>query len=268
MSNTNYPGAIDSPYDPTTTDTLATANHHTLHGLVNDAIVAAETKLGIGSSNQTPAANQLLLGNGAGTTAWGPITPAYATGSTTGTGNFALSASPTFTGTLVAAALGVSGNATVGGTLGVTGVATFTAVPVLPAGTNKLGYNAVTANGTVASTSFVTFTTTPLAVTFTMPAGGRDAKVTVTGSFSGSGLGFAQSLAVYEGATNLGQITWSQSVANNYTPVTFVIDVPTPTAGSHTYTLYGAAASGTLTMQASAGGAGVSGAATILVEAI
>jgi hypothetical protein len=201
MSNTNYPGAIDSPYDPTTTDTLATANHHTLHGLVNDAIVAAETKLGIGSSNQTPAANQLLLGNGAGTTAWGPITPAYATGSTTGTGNFALSASPTFTGTLVAAALGVSGNATVGGTLGVTGVSTFTAVPVLPAGTITL---ASVSSSTSQSGLGSLVILTGLTSTVTIPAGGRTVRIELfVPSITNSANGYVQ-LALYNSATVTG----------------------------------------------------------------
>src|ERR1700761_5733459 len=71
MSNTNYPGAVDSPYDPYTSDTLATANHHLLHGIVNDAVVAIENKVGFGSSNQSPTSGALLVGQTtAGTSSW------------------------------------------------------------------------------------------------------------------------------------------------------------------------------------------------------
>lgn len=70
MSNTTYPGSIDSPTNPSTSDTLATAPHHTQHGLVNDAVVAIETKLGTGSSGQTPSNGSFLVGNGAGATQW------------------------------------------------------------------------------------------------------------------------------------------------------------------------------------------------------
>jgi len=70
MSNTAYPGAIDSPTNPSTNDTLATVPHHTQHGLVNDAVVAIETKLGTGSSGQTPSNGAYLVGNGSGATQW------------------------------------------------------------------------------------------------------------------------------------------------------------------------------------------------------
>lgn len=231
MSNTNYPGAIDSPYDPTTTDTLATANHHTLHGLVNDAIVAAETKLGIGSSNQTPAANQLLLGNGAGTTAWGPITPAYATGSTTGTGNFALSASPTFTGTLVAAALEVSGNATVGGTLGVTGGATVNSNPVW----QYLGYAQITADFNTASTSYVDVT--GLSVTVTIPAGVTKVRITAFighGSASVANAGLALNIYDVTASAQLNQADAATDASGDTVSMN-PIAIHTPAAGSRTY---------------------------------
>ena len=48
----------------------------------------------------------------------------------TGTVSNVMSASPTLTGTVTAAAANFSGNITIGGTLGVTGVATFTAQPI------------------------------------------------------------------------------------------------------------------------------------------
>lgn len=70
MSNTVFPGNIDSPYNPTTNDTLGSATHHQIEGLQNDAIVQLETKLGTGSSNQVPSNGSFLVGNGTGATQW------------------------------------------------------------------------------------------------------------------------------------------------------------------------------------------------------
>lgn len=71
MSNTTFPTAIDSPaYDPQTTDTLASASHHVLHGFANDAILAIEQKLGSGPSNNSPTTNSLLQGTGTDTSEW------------------------------------------------------------------------------------------------------------------------------------------------------------------------------------------------------
>jgi hypothetical protein len=71
MSNTNFPGAIDTgPTNPSTSDTLASNPHHTQHGFANDAVIAVETKIGNGASNQTPVNNSLLFGNGSGTSTW------------------------------------------------------------------------------------------------------------------------------------------------------------------------------------------------------
>lgn len=70
MSNTSYPTSIDSPTNPSTSDTLATVPHHLQHGLENDAIVALETKLGTGASNQTASNGSFLVGSGTGATSW------------------------------------------------------------------------------------------------------------------------------------------------------------------------------------------------------
>ena len=71
MSNTTFPITIDpAPYDPQTTDTLASASHHLLHGIVNDALVAIETKLGYASENNTPSLNSLLVGTATGQSQW------------------------------------------------------------------------------------------------------------------------------------------------------------------------------------------------------
>ena len=79
MSNTVYPTAIDTVTDPATTDTLASVPHNVQHGLVNDAVVQLETKLGIGAS--TPVAGYFLVGNGPGSSGWvkSPISPSFST---------------------------------------------------------------------------------------------------------------------------------------------------------------------------------------------
>ena len=47
MTDSVYPGAIDSPVDPAPTDPMNNPSHAHEHDLVNDAIVAIETALGI-----------------------------------------------------------------------------------------------------------------------------------------------------------------------------------------------------------------------------
>lgn len=82
MSNTNFPGAIDTgPANPSTSDTLASNPHHTQHGFENDAVIAVETKLGNGTGSQTPVANSFLMGYGAGTSKWfaSPTSPSFTT---------------------------------------------------------------------------------------------------------------------------------------------------------------------------------------------
>lgn len=81
MSNTNYPGALDTPTNPGTGDTLASVPHHLQHGLENDAIVAIETKLGTGASLQTPTTNGFLIGTGTGASQWqpSPTSPSFTT---------------------------------------------------------------------------------------------------------------------------------------------------------------------------------------------
>jgi hypothetical protein len=71
MSNTNFPTAIDSqPYDPQTTDTLASASHHVLHGFANDAIIALENKIGYGAAANSPVTGSMLMGVGTGQSEW------------------------------------------------------------------------------------------------------------------------------------------------------------------------------------------------------
>lgn len=71
----DFPTSITSPTDPTTADTLNSPSHAGQHQSHNAEIVAIETKVGTGSSNQTPASDRLLVGTGAGTTDWSKVSP-------------------------------------------------------------------------------------------------------------------------------------------------------------------------------------------------
>lgn len=57
MSNSAYPGSLDTFVNPTSSDVLNSSNplllHHYQHGLENDAILALETKVGITNSSDT-----------------------------------------------------------------------------------------------------------------------------------------------------------------------------------------------------------------------
>jgi hypothetical protein len=135
----------------------------------------------------------------------------------------------------------------------------------------KLGYAQATSDGTTTSTTLTAFTTTTLSVTVTVPAGGRDIKITVCGSFKGSVSGDGYMIGIVEsGSTALGQFTWTQNGNNYYTPITLVAHISAPSAASHTYNVYGAAAGGTLTMIGGALSTGAigDGPTSILVEAI
>lgn len=79
----NFPTSLDNSStlpNPTGTSTQASPDHASLHVNENSAIIAAETKLGIGSS--TPTSTMLLRGTGAGTSAWDKAAP---TGTIVGT---------------------------------------------------------------------------------------------------------------------------------------------------------------------------------------
>lgn len=73
----NFPASLDngtSLPNPTGANTQNNPDHAGLHSTENAAIIAAETKLGTGAT--VPAANQLLVGTGAGTSAWQGLTSA------------------------------------------------------------------------------------------------------------------------------------------------------------------------------------------------
>lgn len=73
----NFPVSLDTGSSlptPTSGNNTNNPSHSALHGAENAAIIATETKLGIGAT--TSAANQLLVGTGAGTSAWQGLTSA------------------------------------------------------------------------------------------------------------------------------------------------------------------------------------------------
>lgn len=67
-----YPSTIDSPDVSMQGTTLfATEDHANQHRTVGSAVIAIENKLGIGSGSA--ALNQILVGSGIGTAAWGSV---------------------------------------------------------------------------------------------------------------------------------------------------------------------------------------------------
>lgn len=66
-----FPGSLPPAGTAVSTDTLAAAGHTALHNNDRDEIRAIATKIGTGAS--TPAANTVLRGTGAGTSAWGQV---------------------------------------------------------------------------------------------------------------------------------------------------------------------------------------------------
>jgi hypothetical protein len=94
-----YPGTIDSYTPVQGTSLLASVDHAGQHNQAGSAVVSLENKLGIGSGSA--AANQILVGSGAGTTAWGTTWNNGALGSPTITGgtiNSAVLGTPTIQG--------------------------------------------------------------------------------------------------------------------------------------------------------------------------
>ena len=74
---TAYPGSLDTVSSQLRTDITASTDmnasgyeHHTMHVNVNGAVVKLETKLGTDSSNSAPSTGAVLIGTGAGASAW------------------------------------------------------------------------------------------------------------------------------------------------------------------------------------------------------
>jgi hypothetical protein len=96
---TNFPTALDTSTqlpNPAAGNNTNSPSHSSLHGNENGAIIALETKVGIGAT--TPAANTLLFGTGAGTSSWTALTSAQLAATLsdeTGTGSVVFANTPT-----------------------------------------------------------------------------------------------------------------------------------------------------------------------------
>ena len=107
---TNYPGSLDTSTQqpsPTATTEMAVPGfeHDVVHTNHSGAIIALETKVGTGSS--TAAANSVLAGTGAGTSAW---TTGALANDTTGNAATATALATGRTISLTGAATGTSGS--------------------------------------------------------------------------------------------------------------------------------------------------------------
>lgn len=96
---TNFPNALDNSTslpNPGSTDDTNSPSLSSGQTVQNGAVIAVETKVGTGSSSQTAIANSVLLGDGTGTSHWGPVTSGFVS-SSTGTGPFVLANGATLT---------------------------------------------------------------------------------------------------------------------------------------------------------------------------
>jgi len=99
--SSNFPTSKDDAVslpNPAATNKQNSPSHSFIHSNANDAIKAIESKVGIGDT--MPAVNKVLLGTGAGTSAWQQLTSAELRGvlsDETGTGEAVFSTTPTIT---------------------------------------------------------------------------------------------------------------------------------------------------------------------------
>lgn len=274
-----YPGALPPAGSASSTATLADAGHTSLHNTDRDGILAVATKVGTGAS--TPAANLVLRGTSAGTSAWGQVALAddvsgilpvanggTGTNTSTGSESVVLSNSPTIVTPTIASfinALHDHENAAGGGQLdGDALSAASIGNTHLTTSAITLGYAQITSDFT--STTTPTFTDiTGLSVAVTVPTGGRRVRISVYARYasvsSGAGNGF--DIQILEGTT-VKSIVSQTSAGANYANGVYAVAVYTPAAGTYTYkTQFSQGAAGTFTVAA-----GATYPAFILVELI
>ena len=119
-----YPTTLDTSGtlpNPTGTSTLASPDHGALHVSENVAIIALETKMGIGAS--TPTSGYFLVGTGTGTSAWTKVVP---TGLVVGTSDSQTLTNKTLTSPTINTAIIVNPTLTVDSVAGYTGATTGT----------------------------------------------------------------------------------------------------------------------------------------------
>jgi len=261
---TNFPTSLDNstslPYPSSGNFT----NAPSLAGLndnQNDALIATQTKLGIGAS--TPTSGKFLTGTGTGTSAWANTVPA---GTVVGTSDSQTLTNKTLTSPTISSP--VITNATISTDL-ITGYTTsntgtvygipITTGVINTAGTingaslvantitaNSLsnsaitiGYAQTTADFSSASTTAVQVT--GLTTTVTIPTGSRKIKITAFTSYMYAGTAAAAAyISIWDGTVGSGtQLQESQvtSSTGGQAYVGIAIAVVTPAAGSKTYNI-------------------------------
>lgn len=147
-----FPTTLPSYTITSGSETLNTAGGGTgLSGLLNAYeidITAIGTKLGTGAS--TPAANQILISNGAGTSTWQGLTSAQlasVVSDETGTGSLVFSSSPTIVTPTIASFTNANhdhSNAAGGGSLGTVTATSLTTNTIAASGANHISLTAGT----------------------------------------------------------------------------------------------------------------------------
>lgn len=147
--STNYPTALDSagttlPY-PTANDDRNSPSLSSISDNEHDAIIATETKLGIGSSLQSPTNGFLLAGTGTGTSEW---SVAYPAGTIVGTTDTQTLTNKTLTSPIINSP--TISSPTITGSLGNISTGTLTSSGLITAN------NGITASGAVTSSGLIT----------------------------------------------------------------------------------------------------------------
>lgn len=286
----NFPTSLDTTLtlpNPTGTSTQASPDHAALHTTENVALIAVETKLGIGAS--TPSSTNLLVSTGTGTSAWSKLAPGGVILGTTDSQNVtnkSISASTWSGGTIDNTTIttdAISGHTTsntgtifgMSVTVGILASAAMlnqvntAAIQTNAVTASKLSTDAITLGYTQITSNFTTVSTTPVQVTgltttVTIPAGGRRIKITVFTKAAYGSTSNTSNLTIWDGTvgsgTQIGAGSGFQSTGANST---IAMAIVTPAAGSKTYNAGFNVATGTGTWEAS-----TTGPSFILVEAI
>ena len=139
--STPYPTSLDNgttlPY-PSSTDTLSSPNLASGQDNQNDSLIAIETKVGIGSSLQSPTSGFLLAGTATGTSEW---SIPYPVGTIVGTTDTQTLTNKTLTSPIINSP--TISSPTITGSLGNISTGTITASGLITAN------NGITASGTI-----------------------------------------------------------------------------------------------------------------------
>ena len=271
---TNFPTSLDNstslPYPSSGNFT----NAPSLAGLndnQNDALIATQTKLGIGAS--TPTSGKFLTGTGLGTSAWANTVPS---GTVVGTSDSQTLTNKTLTSPTISSPVitnatittdlitgyttsntgtvygipittGVINTAgTINGASLVTASVGSTALATNAVQGNQLATSAITLGYTQTTADFSSASTTAVQVTgltttVTIPSGSRKIKVTAFSSYMYAGTAAAAAyISIWDGTVGSGtQLQESQvtSATGGQGYVGIAIAVVTPAAGSKTYNI-------------------------------